>query len=180
MKTKRILTLIAVASLTLFFTGCKHTISFDIHDSTSTVIKSSLAAVGVPFDVPVPPVSTSATQELENQNIKPEWITDVMLTDCKLTITDPTDENFDFLDEIHIYISKSDGSDEQEIAYCTNVPQGQQSIELTTTGVKLDEYLLEDSYNLRTKVEVNKILADDITLQIDLTFNITADVLKLF
>ncbi len=150
-------------------------ISFNFSDSVDVTIPATSSLL--PFDLPIPTVSTSSTQAFENQGVLPSQIKDVTLDNLTMTITSPQDQTFAFLDAIYIYIQKSDGSEEQEIAYAENIESDSQSITLQTTGINLVDYINDpDGYKLRIKVKVKQVLSNDVDLHIDLNFKVTARV----
>ena len=128
----------------------------------------------LPFDLPIPTVTTSATTELENQGVLPSQIKEVILKDMVITITNPADQDFSFLDAIYVYIQDKDGNNEQEIAYLENISSTAKVITLNTKDVNLVDYIREGKYKLRVKVKVKKVLNNDVDVRIDLKFKILA------
>ncbi len=171
--------IIIVSLLAIFtFGGCFlwKDITFYFNDTVETTIPAT--ASFLPFDLPIPTVSTSATQEYENQGIVPSQIKEIVLNNLIITITAPADEDFSFLDAIYVYIQKSDGSDEQEIAYLENINSTATSITLETTGVNLVDYLRdENGYKLRIRVKVKEVLNNDVDIKVDLNFKVVARIL---
>jgi len=148
-------------------------LTFTISNSTSFTVSSG-TGINLPFDLPTPDVTTNSASDFENNNTKADLVKDVYLDELKLTITAPAGKNFDFLKAAHIYISLQ-GNDEIEIAYIDDIPTGLTTINLTTTKERLDKYIKESAYRLRSKVTTRQILTQDVTFSCDMKFKVTAD-----
>ncbi|MBN2892105.1 MAG: hypothetical protein JXL97_09575 [Bacteroidales bacterium] len=164
-------------ALVFIFASCVDgMITFYVNDSTDTTIESSFP-INLPINIPIPPVSTTATQEYENNKTAPNLIEEVILEKLTVTITNPSTEDFSVLKSVHIYMKKSDDSDKVEVAYLDNISSTAKSVDLICTEANLVEYLREDSYKIDTEVEVKEYLLHDVDIHIDLKFNVTAKVL---
>ncbi len=175
---KRTVLTLTFTLIILSLTSCflfKKQITFYVNDTVETTIPATLN-IDLPFNIPIPPVSTSATQEFENKHTAPDLLQEVSLVNLTMTITNPANEDFSFLKDIYVYIQKSDGSDEQLIAYATDINSSSQSISLTCTGENLVPYLQDTSYKLRLKVKAKEILTHDVDITISLKFKITAGI----
>ncbi len=166
--------LIYILSIILLFSGCFlwNGVTVYVTDSIDETIPATTTLL--PFDLPIPTVTTSATTELENQGVLPSQIKEVVLKDMVITITNPADQDFSFLDAIYVYIQDKDGNNEQEIAYLENISSSAQSITLNTMDVNLVDYIRQGKYKLRVKVKVKKVLNHDVDVRIDLRFKILA------
>jgi hypothetical protein len=99
---------------------------------------------------------------------------EVQLEKISLSITNPISGDFDFLDNIHIYIS-ADGVAEKELAYLDPIPHnGAHVIDLSTTGIELVEYIKQETYNLRISAATNQIINQEVTIKTDMTFRVKA------
>ncbi|HXA02123.1 MAG TPA: hypothetical protein VNW99_09050 [Cytophagaceae bacterium] len=162
---KLLILLLIIVSLA----GCKkiHLTTFNITNSTEFVIPAA-TPVGL-FSLPV---QTSSQNSFKSQGTDASHLKEVSLDKLSLTITNPTNQNFNFLDKIHIYISAS-GQAEQEIAYLDPIPHnGSVTINLNTTGIALVEYIKQDIYTLRISTSTNQVLTQNITIKADMTFKI--------
>lgn len=148
-------------------------LTFEISASENIKVPGSPVFVPTPVVLAVP-VTTKSDETFKNNNTAADLVKDVTLSKLTLTITDPTTENFDFLNNIEILIG-TDQNDIVPLASLSNVPKGVSSIELTPSGSKLDKYLKASSYTLHTKVTVNKAILRDITVRADSKFKVTAD-----
>jgi hypothetical protein len=171
---KKILFLFPVAVL-LIAIGCKkidQLLTFYIED-TQNIRVAGNSVVGL---IPVAPVAvtTRSEEKFKNEDTRAELVKDVSLNKLTLTITDPNNENFDFLESVTLYIS-TEQSDWVALASLSPVPQGQKVIELKPSGAKLDKYLKASSYTLTTEARVKRGVAQDITMRADSRFKVTAD-----
>lgn len=173
MKSKCIiLTLI----LSLFLTSCNNVddlLSFTISNDATIEIKSTLP-INLPSEIVTPDVTTNSSAEFENNKTKASLVKDVKLKSLKLSITNPEGKSFDFLKEIHLYIS-TNSSDEIELAYETNISSTSNTIDLICTSEKLDQYIKADKYKIRTKVTLKETLTQDVKVKANMNFRVTAD-----
>jgi len=150
-------------------------LTFTISNKTEIVIETSIP-IALPFEIPTPDITTGSEEQMSNNNSSTDLIKDVLLTSFNMKIKDPSDKTFSFLKSIHIYIS-TNSSDEIELAYKENIDSGTNSINLITTTAKLDKYIKADKYKLRTKVITKETVTQDITIEINMEYKITADLL---
>ncbi len=172
---KKSLLLIPLALL-LIFTGCKtiqQLLTFYIDDSQTVHIPASPTAITM-ISLPPVSVSTQSDAKFKNNNTSANLVKDITLNKLTLTITDPTAQNFNFLQKIEIDIS-TNANDQIRLAYLDVIPQNVSSIDLNLTDAKLDSYVKASSYTLTTKVQTNQPLAKDVTMRVDTRFKVTAD-----
>ncbi|AIZ62582.1 hypothetical protein PK28_00780 [Hymenobacter sp. DG25B] len=172
---KKIL-LFAPLVLLLATVACKKVdqlLTFYIEDSQNIQISS---AFPLGQFVPLSPVSvtTKSEETFKNNKTQADLVKNVSLDKLTLTITDPNSQNFDFLKRIEISISAKD-LPEIKLASLDQVPTGVKSIQLVSSGAKLDNYIKAESYTLTTKAEIQKPISQDITVRSDSRFKVTAD-----
>jgi hypothetical protein len=165
-----------ILAISLLLASCKAKVSFYINNSTSTTIPAQ-TPINLPFNILTPPISSSNTQEYQNNNTVPDLIQEVSLQQLLLTITSPSNQNFSFLKSIAIYIENGDGSNKKKLAYNDNVNSNSKTLELTSTGENLVPYLQDSTYKLETEYTIKAIPMQDIDINIDLKFYVTAGVL---
>jgi len=163
----------------IFSNSCKkidNLLTFYVSDQSETVIESNLLPFNfsLPFEIPIPDITTNSETEFENNNTKIELVKDISIEELKITITSPNEKTFSFLKSLRIYIS-TDGEQEIEIAYIENIESDAKTIELSTTEENLDKYVKKTKYKLRTEATVRETLTQDVGLLIDLKFKVTAD-----
>ena len=168
--------LLAPLAFLLFFTSCekvKQLLTFYIEDSQSIRIPASPVLPTLLSLTPLT-VTTRSEDSFRNNNTRADLVKDVSLNKLALTITDPSGQNFDFLQKIEIFIG-TNANDQIRLAYLDQVPRGVTSIELISTNAKLDAYLKAPTYTLTTKVQTSQALAREVTIRSDSRFKVTAD-----
>ena len=161
--------------LLLLFVSCEKIndlLTFEITSSDTIKIPAS-GLIDAPLIAPVP-VPVNSQQSFQNNNTKADLVRDVRLVKLTLTIVDPAAENFDFLDNIKIYIGTS-GEDKVLLASLDKIPAGVSIIELVSGNAQLDNYIKASSYTLYTEVGLRSNVAHELTVQADSRFKVTAD-----
>jgi len=172
---KRTLFLAPLAIL-LLLVGCKKIdklLTFYVDDTQNVRIPANfpLGSLGVLGPLSVP---TRSDETFRNNNTSADKVKDVSLHKLSLTITDPSGQNFDFLQKIELFIS-TDANDQIRLAYADQVPRGVTSFELTSTNAKLDKYLKAPTYTLTTKAQLAQPISRDVTVKTESRFKVTAD-----
>ena len=171
----RVLIALGLAALTVLG-ACekiKDLLNFSIANESSFTV-SSTTPINSPYTINTPDVTTNSSQEFENNNTNAKLVKEVKLKSLTLTITNPSQQNFNFLKTIRIYIS-STNSNEIELASLESVPAGVSSIVLTPTNSRLDEYIKADKYSLRTEVVTDEVLTHDVSIRCNSVFSVAAN-----
>lgn len=163
----------------LLIGGCqkiKDITTFKIRHETEVTIPGQNTGIGELLSLPRAEIQTSSEQKFENNNTRANLVEEVVLNELVLTITAPENENFDFLNEINIYM-KADGEEGALIASKSNIPEdGSRSLELETTGINLRPYIIKETYTIRTEAKTDQVLDHDVDMKINLTFLVKAKV----
>jgi hypothetical protein len=166
----------------LLFSGCDiqesidNITTFNISNSAEFTVPSS-SGVNLPIDLGTPDVSTSSQQSFENNNTRADLVENVNLSELTLTITSPSDRTFSFIKSLEIYIS-NESEGQTLLAEIQDVPENIGSeLELETTGANLDEYIKEDSYDLKYEVVTRESVNSDTDIRSDMVFEVRAKVL---
>jgi hypothetical protein len=162
--------------LAIVINGCEDVeklLSFPVNDRANFRIESA-SPINLPFEIATPSVTSNSTREFQNHNTSADLVKDVRLEDLKLTITAPSGKTFTFLRSIRIFISAEQQS-EIELASLENISSTAGVLELIPTKQKLDAYAKASSYRLRTQITTDETLTEDVDVQIDLRFKVTAD-----
>jgi len=173
MKSKLLITLTILTALFVSCDKIDELLTFTISHQTTFTIPGT-PVISTPLDILLPDITTNSAQEFSNKNTTADLVKDVKLEELKLSITNPANQTFKFIESIHIFIS-ADGYDEIELAYMDNIPTTAASIDLITTDEKLDNYIKASNYKLRTAIILREATNEDVDIQTDLKFKITAD-----
>ena len=150
--------------------------SFTLDAQTNFTIPGAQTGIGEILSIPRTEVQSSFEQSFQNNNTKAELVKEAMLNKLSFTITAPSQANFDFLNDIKIYI-KAEGEEEILIALKENIAEdGSRQLELETTGADLSAYVKKGSFSLRTAATTDKIVDYDVDVRVDMTFGVTAKV----
>ena len=174
LKNRKILLLIGYICIGFF--SCKKIddlLTFTISNESNMTVNST-SPVNLPFNVPCPEVTTNSSQQFENNKTSAKYVKDIRLKSLQLNITNPSGQTFAFLKSIHIYIS-TNSSNEIELAFMDNISSTTNTISLTATQAKLDDYIKAPSYSLRTSVVTRQVPTQNIDIKITSKFNVTAN-----
>ncbi|MDW7692292.1 hypothetical protein R9C00_13870 [Flammeovirgaceae bacterium SG7u.111] len=173
---KKTLTALALSFLLFSCSQIDELTQFNLDYDASVVISSS-TVLDLPFTVITPEIESNSESEFAVNNTKKDLIEEIVLTKLTLTITSPTDGNFDFLESTSIYIS-ADGLDDVEIASKTNIGNGVGNfLELETSGVNLKEYVIKDNFTLKLKNVTDELITSDHHIDIHSEFFVDAKIL---
>jgi hypothetical protein len=175
-------TFFLLISTFLFFTACNlqekidEITTFKINNSASFTVPSS-SGINLPIDIGTPDVNSSSQQSFENNNTRADLVENVSLSELTLTITNPNDRTFSFIKSLEIYIS-NDTEGSTLLAEYQDVPEdiGNELV-METTGANLDEYLKEDSYDLKFEVVTRESVNSDTDIRSDMVFEVRAKTL---
>ena len=172
---KKIL-LLAPLALFMLLMSCEkidQMLTFYVDDTQSVRIPANFPIGSLGILAPIP-VTTRSEETFRNNNTSADKVKDVSLNRLNLTITDPSGQNFDFLQKIEIFI-KTNANDEIRLVYLDQVPQGVSSIDLTSTNAQLDKYLKSPTYTLTTKAQLAQPISRDVMVRAESRFKVTAD-----
>lgn len=166
--------------VTLILTGnlaCKKFTNFKFSLNTETTLPAN-SPLNLPFDVFSPKVTTNTESTFEANDTRSNLVDKINLSKCIAKITNPTTRNFDFLSEVHVYISAA-GIGETEIAYATNIDDNiGNELSLTSTGVNLKDYLSASEITIRINAVSDKITGSDTDMDILTEFAVKAKLAK--
>lgn len=155
--------------------GCKKVefTEFNMVYDTIFIIPSgtgiSVPNITIMPDNPSGSQATFAANNTDNDNIQ-----SISLTSLELEITSPSAQEFDFLEDIELFIS-ADGLDEVMLGFILNMQNlVDNTVTLTCSQSDLQEYLKQDDFTLRARTVSDEINADDVEINIKSTFTVTA------
>tara|TARA_R110001632_G_scaffold144870_2_gene261596 strand:+ start:618 stop:1217 length:600 start_codon:yes stop_codon:yes gene_type:complete len=149
---------------------------FDLDYTTNYTIESN-TIIDTPLDIITPEVTTNSETEFESNDTRKDLIESIKLKTMTLTLKSPSDGNFNFINEISIYI-KAEGLAEQIIASGIDLPEnGAQQLTLGVDNVELKEYIKKDSYSLRVNTVTDGAITRDHNIDIRTVFRVDAKIL---
>ena len=178
--------LTTVAAIT-FFSGCSKVkslanINFDIPYNQQISVPSSGYAYGTPLPAggvllpfPAVPVPTNSKQYIEQYHTSTDKILNVNLKSTSLQIVSPAGQNFDYLDNIEVYVATG-SQPEILLASQSNIAKGLTTLDLTTsTNINLKEYFLADTLYFRMNAHINAVPAIGEQLMLSSVFHVLAN-----
>ncbi len=171
-----------VISTLLVSVSCKKTLddilTFNYSESTKMTLPAAPIVISTPVTISTPEINASANAELQKKGVSLDNVKTLKISTFNLNIETPEDANFNFLNSVKIYI-KSAGLGSELIASKENIPAGLgKFLPLETTGANIVNHLKNDKYSLEIVTTSDEVTTSEIVLRADMTFTVTADVLK--
>ncbi|MCB9263228.1 MAG: hypothetical protein H6607_12710 [Flavobacteriales bacterium] len=167
-------------SIVYLLGGCKVAdkfTQFDMEYKTTAIVKSA-SGINLPFDILTPDVESNSESTFEVNDTRKDLIEEIKLKHLDLLITSPDGQNFDFLKSIAIYIS-ADGLNEIKVAWKDDIPDGMgNNLVLETTENDLKEYIKKDKFNLRLNTVTDKVITNDVYIDVNSIFFVDAKLFK--
>lgn len=149
---------------------------FDLDMQTNYSVAST-TLINSPFDFNTPDVTTNSESSFENNDTHKDLVESIKLKKIKLTIDSPSNGDFNFLKEMHVYIN-AEGVEEVEIANIIDLENtDSNTLELDVLGEELKAYIKEDSYTLRIKAITDETISQTHDITIDTKFRVDAKIL---
>ncbi len=183
--------ILAVLTVAAFFTGCNKVkdlanINVDLPYSTEvTVPEITGYPTGTPLpmggiDLPSVTVSfaTNSKEYMAQYGTAADKVVSVYLKSLALQIQSPPGANFDFLDNVKVFLSAK-SQPEVLVASQTSVPKGASTLYLTTnTDANLKNYFVQDTVYLRLAAHINAVPPGGEVLTISSVFHMVANPLN--
>jgi len=184
-----VILVLATVGAVVFLTSCGGklkqlaNINFDIPYNQQITVPGTGYAYGTPLPgggitlpFPAVPVATNSQQYITQYHTSADKILMVNLKSMNLQIASPSGQNFDFLDNISIYISAKN-QPEMLIASQNSVPKGQTTLNFTVpdSTVNLKSYFLADTMYFRLSAHINAVPPTGEQLQLSSVFHVLAN-----
>jgi len=172
--------LILLPIMALLFWSCEDELDkltmFDVRNSASFSIPAT-TIINSPLALNTPAIESNSNNDFSNNNSRKDLIESAKLTRLTLRIDDPQGGNFDFLNDVELFVN-ADGLPEVLFASISDIPEDQASeIRLTPTSEELAPYLRADNYSIRVRAITDQTIAEEHTINADFTFFIDAEIL---
>ncbi|NNK81188.1 MAG: hypothetical protein HKO93_06795 [Flavobacteriales bacterium] len=149
---------------------------FDM-EYTETVIIPSSTGIDLPFSIVQPDIESNSTSTFEANDTRKDLIEEIRLTQLDLTLTSPDNGDFDFLEEIEIFI-EAEGLEEKRIAYLSEVPTNSiRFLDLTVSESDLKEFIKKDEFSLRVRTVTDETINSDHHIEVHSSFFVDAKIL---
>jgi hypothetical protein len=146
-------------------------------DFNSSVVIPVPSGIDLPSNINTPDVVTNSESTFAVKDTRKDMIEEVKLTSLQLTITLPSDGNFDFMKTINVYMS-AEGLPETKIAWKENISNGIGSVlELDTSNEDLKEYIKKDKFVMRLNTVTDELITTEHHIDIHSVFFVDARIL---
>jgi hypothetical protein len=147
----RIITIIPVL---LIFTGACEKVDefthFTMNYNSQVTIESS-TVIDVPIQLQTPEIESNSESKFEVNDTRKDLIEEIKLQEAKLTISEPSEGDFGFLNDISLYINAG-GLDEQFIAGKEDIPDDiGADLQLDVKNIDIQEYIKKMNFYLKLK-----------------------------
>jgi hypothetical protein len=133
---------------------------------------------GATLSFPSAAVATNSKQYMQQYGTAANLIVEVDLKSLAIRIQSPPNQNFDFLDNIYVYLS-ANSLPEMLVASESNIPKGSTTLNLVTnTEVNLKDYFLKDTIYFRLVAHINAVPPAGENLNIASVFHMLANPLE--
>jgi len=151
-------------------------IAFNIDFNNEAKIPS-IIGVNIPFEIPIPPITTNISKELSANDSKIEYLNTAFLKELIITSKDPIDQDLDFMKNIELYI-KADNLEKIKIAEKLDISDSiDNELKLDVFDDKdISAYIKKDNFELIIKSTSRKILLHSVKVNIYTKLKVTADV----
>ena len=171
--------LIASIALLVAAVGCSkiaELLTFSLNYTTKISVPPS-SSLNLPFDLFTTDITTNSETEFSTRGTNKDHIDEVKLKTMRLAITSPSDQRFDFLSSVEVYM-KADGLGELKIAESQAIPDNVgATLDLTVAANDLAPYVKKDKFTLRAKVVSKKATSRQINIDVTSSFDVKAKLL---
>lgn len=138
----------------------------------------ALPAGGIELPSVTVPFATNSQTYLSQYGTAANLVTNVYLKSLSMQIQSPPNQNFDFLDNIQVYMSTKT-LPEVLVASQNSIPAGSTTLNLSTnTDVNLKTYFVQDTIYLRLAAHINAVPVAGEELNINSVLHLTANPLN--
>ncbi len=133
---------------------------------------------GASLPFPAVPFATNYKASVSQYGTSTDKILKVDLKSFSLQILSPSNQNYDFMDSIQVFLS-APSQPEVLIAYQYGIPKGLMTLTLTTdTSVNLKNYFTQDTMNYRLNTHINAVPQTGTEMKISPVINLQANPLQ--
>lgn len=143
-----------------------------IPDGTTTLPQGGITA-----SFPTISFATNAQDYIKQYNTSSDKIVSVKLAKFNLTMLQPANGNFDYVDTVRIYLGAT-GMSEKLAAYKYGIAKGQNTISLDKSSDEFKEYFLQDSMSIRISAHFIAVPDSNSKIHMETGFNMVANPLN--
>ncbi len=132
--------------------------------------------INTPFTIPTPAMTTNSSSTFAANNTSKDLVEEINLSELKLTIESPENEDFSILQSVEVYIS-ADGETDTKIAWLDSVPANATSISLNVSNADLKAFIFKDEFTLKVKTVTDEVNTEQYDIRVDAKVHVNAKIL---
>ncbi|MEZ5002588.1 MAG: hypothetical protein R2730_06095 [Chitinophagales bacterium] len=176
MKLKSFIFLTGLLSLSLSCKLLDKLTQFNMEFDQEVTIPSS-TVINLPFTIDTEDTETNSETTFEINDTRKDLVEEILLKQIDLTITSPSNKDFDFLKSVSIYIS-ADGLEEMKVAWLDDIPDNPgNSLDLNKTNEDLKDFIKKDEFKLRLNTTTDQVITNNYKINIHTVFKVDANIL---
>ena len=155
--------------------GCKKVgyVQFNLDYQAAITIQSG-AGISIPLSILTPDIESNSQSEFAINDTRKDKVENIRLTAMSLEITSPNGQEFDFVEDLELFIS-ADGVDEIVLAYVYDMDNSVGNfINITCSQSDFQEYIKKDKFTLRVRTVTDEYNLSDVDISINCTFRVNA------
>lgn len=161
----------------LLFASCGKLGTFSVDHQVDVIIPSQFG-VNLPFNVNSPEIETNSEATFESEGTSTKRINSIQLSELRFSIVNPPNADFDFLNEIEVFI-KAPGVSEKRVAHKMDIPEtGLTSFFCDIDEVNLKDYISKENFSLRVRTVTDQVVFQDIQVRIEQKYKVRAKIRK--
>lgn len=162
-------------SLSLLSIGCAPLVEFDVDVDGEAVVQSGSALEQLLGDFPVfdsfMRFDVADTQEFRNHQTSKDHVEEARITRITLSVVEPEDATFDFLNEITFFVQSPSQPKEQVATKI--IPSGARTVDLDLRDIDVSPYVRDDTFSVTTTASGRRP-SRDVTVRAELTMHVKA------
>lgn len=165
-----------LAHVTLALSACNPEVEFDVPAEGDAEIEGASFVENLVGDFGFDGfgrVDVSGTQEFKSNDVRKNQVTEARATLIQLTVSNPSDANFDFVNTIAFSI-EAPGVEKKEVAKKT-MPKGATTVDLDIDDLDLSPYVRAESFSITSDANAQRP-PEDTTLHAKLVMHVKAEV----
>lgn len=143
---------LSVLCLSALFAGCQPAVEFDVEVEGEAVVQAGSALEQLLGEFPAfdsfLSFDIADTQEFENHETTKAHVQEAYITLIRLSVVNPENATFDFLDEITFYVQSPNHPKEQVAT--KSVPNGANTVDLDLRDIDVAPYVKDDTFSVTT------------------------------
>jgi len=122
-------------------------------------------------------VSTDVQKVMNDNSTTKDAVNTIKAEDVTLVITAPDAQTWDYVKDIHIYLS-APNIKEAEVAFKQNINENGKELKLTVRDIELKDYFLSETFKIRATATLQKAITEDVKVDAKIRARFDANLLE--